>query len=152
MFEVNLKLCCYNSFAGPGANQNWFKHRFHGYGKTWSGHLSKTISVLNKLSTAFYSLAICALVLEIFFFFCNARFPRIYGCFSWSNFQIIRIETDVHRVWTEYCTMIHKNLKRYWGHPHDRVHPHEKLNLLDTLEIHFLRFFALYLIPNRLAK
>ena len=31
-----------------------------------------TISVLNKLSTAFYSLAICALVLEIFliFFFC----------------------------------------------------------------------------------
>ena len=28
-----------------------------------------TISVLNKLSTAFYSLAICALVLEIFLIF-----------------------------------------------------------------------------------
>ena len=29
--EVNLKLCHYNSFPGPGANQKRSKHRFHGY-------------------------------------------------------------------------------------------------------------------------
>ena len=23
VFEVNLKLCCFNSFLGPGTNQNW---------------------------------------------------------------------------------------------------------------------------------
>ena len=31
MFEVNLKLCHYNSFLGPGASQKWSKHGFHGY-------------------------------------------------------------------------------------------------------------------------
>ena len=31
MFEANLKLCHYNLFPGPGANQKWSKHGFHGY-------------------------------------------------------------------------------------------------------------------------
>ena len=36
----------------------------------------KKIAVLNKLSSAFYSLATCALVLEILVF-CNVNFQRI---------------------------------------------------------------------------
>ena len=31
VFEVNLKLCYYNSFPGQGANQKGSKHGFHGY-------------------------------------------------------------------------------------------------------------------------
>ena len=31
VFEVNSKPCRYNLFPGPGANQKWSKHRFHGY-------------------------------------------------------------------------------------------------------------------------
>ena len=31
VFQVNLKLCYYNSFPGPGANQKWSKWRFHPY-------------------------------------------------------------------------------------------------------------------------
>ena len=31
VFEVNLKLCCYNSFPGPETNQMWSKHGFHKY-------------------------------------------------------------------------------------------------------------------------
>ena len=31
VFEVNLKLCRYNSFPGPVANQKLSKHGIHGY-------------------------------------------------------------------------------------------------------------------------
>ena len=31
VFEVNLKLCCYNSCPGPETNQMWSKHGFHKY-------------------------------------------------------------------------------------------------------------------------
>ena len=31
VFELNLKLCCYNLFQGPGANHKWSKQGFHGY-------------------------------------------------------------------------------------------------------------------------
>ena len=36
VFEVNLKLCHYNLFPGPGTNQKWFKYGFHRH-MDWDG-------------------------------------------------------------------------------------------------------------------
>ena len=50
VFELNLKLCWYNSFWEAGVNRRWSKHRFHPsvYGlpcleKTWRCHLRKNL-------------------------------------------------------------------------------------------------------------
>ena len=78
----------------------------------------------------------------IFFFFFSQRAPP----------------KILHRVWTEYFNMIHKNSKRYWGAPSSSsatMGKYEKLNLLDTLKIHFLGFSVLsflYLISNGLNR
>ena len=88
VFEINLKACRYNLFLGPGANQKWFKQipsiaRLSCFGKAWRCHFRTwaetlwksdckswqnkrqhycTVAVLNKLSSAFYNLAICVLL------------------------------------------------------------------------------------------
>ena len=41
MFEVNLKLCCFNSFLGPGTNQNWSRDSIN----VWIAMLWKDIEL-----------------------------------------------------------------------------------------------------------
>ena len=50
------------------------------------------MAVLNKLLSAFYSLAICVLVLQLLIF-CNISFQRILRLFQSVYFRNIRYET-----------------------------------------------------------